>query len=329
MNKTSKQVLRFSQSRLFKQLTKSSPITLVDIGARGGIHQRWNLVSRDIRVLGFEPDMEECKKLNEKSGKNHIYFPIALYNRSGTIKMNVVQSAASSSIYLPNFSLWNRFPNSHELKVIKSIQVNCDTLDNVLKSNGIQDVDFLKVDTQGSELQVLQGAKNALQNFIFGIDVEVEFSELYKEQPLFSDVDEYLRKSGFVFFDFVGKLGRVKRNKFSENVSKGQVLWAHALYFKDFLLDKNIHSNYLNFEKTIKTIAIAEIYGFSDFALELLDFYNSKKIIDIDVYKDIKNMLIKNKLSPEYRLLANVRSMIGSYLKERMSSIYNLIKKRL
>ena len=133
-----------------------------------------------------------------------------------------------------------------------------------------------------------EGTRDTLQSSIFGVDIEVEFSQQYKEQPLFSDVDEYLRKSGFVFFDFIGDLGRVRRNKFSGNASGEQVLWAHALYFKDFLLDKNIHSNYLNFKKAIKTIATAEIYGFSDFALELLDFYNNKEIIDIDVYRILK-----------------------------------------
>lgn len=327
MKKAHSQYSDFLKAKLFKHLTKSSSIMLVDVGARGGIHSRWELIRESIRVLGFEPDLEECKRLNEKFGKNHTYFPIALYDKSGTIELNVGQNPANSSIYLPNFPLWNRFPNSYEIEVIRSIRVNCDTLDNILKTNDLQDVDFLKIDTQGSELQILQGASEILQKSIFGVDIEVEFSQLYENQPLFADVDIYLRDLGFSLFDI--NLARLKRKKYNNVYSKGQVLWAHALYFKDFLLDKNIHFDYLDSKKAIKTIAIAEIYGFSDFALELLDFYNSKKIIDINVYKDIKNMLIKNKLSPEYRLFANIRSTIGSYLKERIPSIYNLIKKRL
>ena len=311
-------VFRFSQSKLFKQLTKSNPIVLADVGARGGIHSKWNLPGESIRVLGFEPDLEECKRLNEKSGKNHTYFPIALYNIKGTIELNVGQNPATSSIYLPNFPLWNRFPNTHELEVIKSIQVNCDTLDNVLASNDIHDVDFLKIDTQGSELQILEGARETLKSSIFGVDVEVEFSPVYKDQPLFPDVDKYLRDLGFVLFDM--DLARLKRKKYGKFYSKGQVLWAHALYFRDFISNKegSYKDIIINSEKAIKTVAIAELHGFSDFALELLDFYNRRRIIEPDVYKNIKGMIVKNIPSSEYRLLKNIRSAIGEYLWERM-----------
>ena len=329
MKKTSGQITRFSQSKLFEQYTKSNPITLVDVGARGGIHSRWDLVKGNINVLGFEPNLQECKRLNEKSGNNNTYFPIALFNRAGMLDINITNNPSCSSVYLPDSLLLSRFSIANDFKLIKSSTVRCETLHKILGLNNIQNVDFLKIDTQGSELQVLQGAKNALKNFIFGIDIEVEFSELYKEQPLFSDVDKYLKNNGFVFFDFIGSLGRVKRNKFSKSFSKGQVLWAHALYFKDFLFNKNINSNYLNFEKAIKAIAIAEIYEFSDFALELLDFYHNKEVIDNNVYENVRELLMKDRLSPENQLLKNVRSTISGYLKQRIPSFHNLIKKKL
>lgn len=321
------QLLGFCRSELFKQLTKSSPVMLVDVGARGGIHPRWELIRESIRVLGFEPDLEECKRLNEEFEKNYAYLPIVLHNRSGTTEMNILRNSANSSMYLPNFYLWKRFPSSYELEVTKSINVQCNTLDNILKANNIHNVDFLKIDTQGSELQVLQGASKILQKSIFGVDVEVEFSQLYKNQPLFADVDIYLRDLGFSLFDI--NLARLKRNKYNNVYSKGQVLWAHALYFKDFLLNKNINSNYLNFEKAVRTVAIAELYGFSDFALELLDFYHNKEVIDNNVYENVRGLLAKDRLSPEHQLLKNVRSTIGNYLKQRIPSLYNSIKKKL
>lgn len=236
MKKVSAQTIRFSQSEFFEQYIKSNPIAVVDVGVRGGINSRWNLLSQNIKVLGFEPDLEECKRLNKGAGNNHTYFPIALYNKEGTIEINITRSPAASSIYLPNFSLMDRFPNSDDLKTVKLIEVQCNTLDRILRLNNIQDVDFLKIDTQGSELQILQGASETLQKSIFGVDIEVEFSQLYENQPLFADVDIYLRDLGFSLFDI--NLARLKRKKYSNVYSKGQVLWAHVLYFRDFLLNK-------------------------------------------------------------------------------------------
>jgi len=328
MSKILKQIVKFSSNEFFGQYTKSNPIILIDVGARGGIDTKWYLLDEgNLRILGFEADPQECERLNRQTGDNHTYFPIALFNRAGAIEINIAQSPATSSIYLPNLSLMDRFPNSDDLKVVKLNRVRCNTLDRVLELYNIRDADFLKVDTQGSEFQILEGARCTLKNFIFGVEVEVEFSQLYKNQPLFSDVDIYLRDLGFSLFDI--NLSRLKRKKYGNVYSKGQVLWAHALYFKDFLLNKNINSNYLNFEKVIKAIAIAELYGFSDFALELLDFYYNREFIDNNIYQNVRELLVENRLSPEYQLLKNVRFAIRSYLKQRIPSLYNLVKKKL
>ena len=53
-------------------------------------------------------------------------------------------------------------------------------------------VDFIKLDTQGSELDILHGAGSLLDN-CSGLQLEVMFSPLYEGQPLFADVDAYLR----------------------------------------------------------------------------------------------------------------------------------------
>ena len=167
----------------------------------------------------------------------------------------------------------------------------------------------------GSGIQILEDAKETLKNYVFGIDIELEFLPLYKQQPLFSDVDGYLREYGFVLFDL--NLARLKRKEYTKVYSKRQILWTHAVYFKDFLSSKNLIPNsYFCFEKVIKTIAIAELYGFPDFALELLDLYKNKGIIDTDVYNDIKDILIKNIPSTGYLMLKNIFSILKKYLRK-------------
>lgn len=140
---------------------------MVDVGARDGIDPRWELLGKNLKVLGFEPDSEECERLNKESRENHVYFPIALYNREGVVSIKILKNPSSSSIYSPNFSLMDRFEKSEDWEIIKSEEVPCNTLDNVLKLNNIQDVDFLKVDTQGSDLEVLKGGGGFKEFYIW------------------------------------------------------------------------------------------------------------------------------------------------------------------
>jgi len=315
----------FFTSKTFKKYTRKFPITLIDVGARGGIHRRWNSLKENLLVFGFEPDEEEYNRLKKNAKENQIYSPIALYDKRCEVSFNKTQMPGASSLYQPDVALKKHFLDEEKSQIVSTKKIQADTLDRVMRINKVSNVDFLKVDTQGSELKVLEGSKELLKKSIFGIRVEVEFIPLYKEQPLFPEIDRYLKSLGFVLFDLY--ISRAKRRKYKKVYSKGQVLSGDALYFKD-LIDPKIDSSYLSFEKAIKNIAISELYGYLDFSLELLDFYKTRRIIKDAIYEDIKKILIKktikNILSSEYQLLDIIRPTFGFYLKERIPFVHNL-----
>ncbi len=62
-------------------------------------------------------------------------------------------------------------------------------------------MDAIKVDTQGSELEILEGAKETLRSVNL-IEIEVTFNPKYDGQPLFAEVDQFLRSQGFVLWKF-------------------------------------------------------------------------------------------------------------------------------
>ena len=75
-----------------------------------------------------------------------------------------------------------------------------DTLSNQLKLNNFSEVDFIKIDVQGYGLSVLKGSIEYLSNTI-GLEIEVEFLEIYKNQPLFNKVDSFIQKHNFQLYD--------------------------------------------------------------------------------------------------------------------------------
>jgi len=62
--------------------------------------------------------------------------------------------------------------------------------------------EFLKLDTQGTEFEILQGAERTLAERTVAVFCEVEFFQVMEGQKLFSDVELFLREHGFAFYGF-------------------------------------------------------------------------------------------------------------------------------
>jgi hypothetical protein len=97
--------------------------------------------------------------------------------------------------------------------------------------------DYLKMDVQGAELDILRGAARALSSVLV-VQTEVAFVEMYRGQPLFADVDAELRRHGFMFHRFFGIAGRafkpfVKDSNLGDTFS--QQLWGDAVYVRDLM----------------------------------------------------------------------------------------------
>jgi protein O-GlcNAc transferase len=101
----------------------------------------------------------------------------------------------------------------------------------------VGDIDFVKIDVQGAELAVFQGGEKVLRNAML-VQTEVEFVELYENQPLFADVDRLLRSHGYQFHTFNGFGGRTFKPLIAnDNINQPvrQLLWSDAIYVKDWL----------------------------------------------------------------------------------------------
>lgn len=182
-------------------------------------------------LIAAEPDQNALAALRSKFPPPHRIIDKAI-GRGGSAVLHLTNTGYTSSLYEPNHNLMEKFQNLAELcQVVDRIPVETVRLDDVL--NG-QQPDFLKMDVQGAELDVLTGAQKALET-VSVVQTEVEFLELYKGQPLFADVDAELRKAGLQFHTFLGSATRCYK---PVNLPKGgaqgvkQLLWGEAVYIR-------------------------------------------------------------------------------------------------
>lgn len=120
------------------------------------------------------------------------FFCKLLSNNSNEVNFYKLQGTGDS-IFRENTKLYND---------IKGEKITTTTLDHVIRENRLPQPDFIKIDTQGSELSILQGAEIALNNTKLLV-VELPIIEFNLEAPRLNDVLDFLKKKSFVAYDIV------------------------------------------------------------------------------------------------------------------------------
>jgi FkbM family methyltransferase len=191
------------------------------------------LARRICTLVGFEPQSEALARLNASKGDLETYLPYAVGDgRRGTL--NVCQAPGMTSLFKPNPRVLTIFPNfMHFGRVVREIEIETRTLDSITE---IGQLDFLKIDVQGSELAVFLGGQSRLSNAV-AIHTEVSFVPLYQGQPVFGDIDLALREQGFIPHMFAAVNKRMilpLHNASNPNMVMNQLLEADVVYVRDF-----------------------------------------------------------------------------------------------
>lgn len=148
------------------------------------------------KVLFVEANPEVFHRLQKKMARmpEVMVANYGICDRDGSITLHVAANEQSSSILSAN----NDSEQSVYTREISKVTVEAKTLDNLLEELELSPEDFnlLNIDIQGAELLALRGASNALK-FVDGINIEVNYEEIYRGCPLIDDIDEFLEKVGF------------------------------------------------------------------------------------------------------------------------------------
>lgn len=148
-------------------------------------------------IYAFEPQPFSVfiSKKVFKDKKNFRLFNFALGARTCKRRLFIASASDSSSF----FPFANSFKSIYKnIKHVKSMPVKVHHLDGFKLQNSFSKDIFLKIDTQGFELEVLKGAKKFLKRCKY-IYVECSYISLYEGQPLFHVIQSFLEKRGFKF----------------------------------------------------------------------------------------------------------------------------------
>ncbi len=270
------------------------PFLVVDVRARGGFEGHWQHYGNQVRLIGFEPDDEECEALNSNTASDaEIYYPAALHRRRGTFQMYQTPHAASSGFYKTNMKFWDRFPDKVNLGTISAVDVDAVDFDSFARENDISSIDFLKLDVEGAELDVLHGAENVLRDSVWGLSVEIAFAPVHEDRPVFAEIDIFLRSLGFVLFDMTSNrhartaLSPLRYAEVPGATGSGQLIWGQAIYLRDAVAEIESGSrDGMEWSKSnvLKLASFMNPVNLNDCAFELLQFANQRGMLpDVNV----------------------------------------------
>jgi FkbM family methyltransferase len=217
--------------------TSSGTISVIDVGARFGIHPTWRALkgSPVLRLAAFEPDANEVVRLAQKyqAFPNYQIHALALGNENKMGVLNLLGNRGFSSFLEPNAQeTWFGVDRPGEGEVEERLSVPTRRLDDWCRDANFVP-DFLKVDTEGSDLEVLQGAESVIDHHVLGIRCEVFFRELYRNVPEIDAVHQFLRAKGFVLasLDYNGKGSA--QSYFCPHDRYGVLMGCEALYLRN------------------------------------------------------------------------------------------------
>lgn len=199
--------LNSTERNAFKDQLKiigSNSVTIFDVGAcTGEVTFQYNYLFRNSIIYSFEPFIPSFEILQKNTSKlpNIKCFNVALSDVSGQIDFHVNKSYTTCSILATHPDSGKNW-NEEALCTTEKIKINSITLDDFIVQNQIEKIDILKLDTQGTEYQIIEAASKSIsQNKISLIYLEIIIMTTYQQQKSFDEILLLLRSKGFVLYN--------------------------------------------------------------------------------------------------------------------------------
>ena len=301
---------------LVAQGLKAERFALLDIGCSGGIDPRWRAFGGKLKALGIDASDSECKRLAAAESNPEVSYVAAFVGQSADRAIDLSAGPAAPLIMKMRDRM--SFMRTREIRDAKLQTASTEeqlrhnaweltgladptkpvVVPDLLAQRGWTDLDYMKIDTDGIDWQILQTFEGRLASFhLLALQMEVNFvGDGAADEHSFHNTDRFLRRHGFDLF-------RLDVRNYSSRALPARYIWptpaethsgrpfqGEAYYAIDLLGPHGTaRVDGLTGEKVAKLAAILSAWDVPDAAAELLLGCRDrlKPVIDVDRSLDV------------------------------------------
>jgi len=288
----------FLQTLSIASFCESAGFAALDIGARGEVDAALKPLAWATTMIGFEPEPAEAAALqasNPAPWKERRIIAAAVGGENGPAKLHIPPSPASASLLPHNPEMIDWFGLTAQHSIDRTFEVDTRTLDALLAEKSIIPADYIKIDVEGAEGAILDGAKDYLKSCL-ALRVEVSFLEQRVNQPLGWEMAQSLMAGGFLILDVI-EPQRWRTNALAGHpyVTKGAMPYSRPVLAQgDFIAVRDFRT-ITDPVAALKLVILTAAMGYYDFAAlirrklaSLIDGMDSAKTLHLD--DDLRRM---------------------------------------
>ena len=315
-------------SRKLVSICPNRDVIAVDVGGAVEMQPHWLRLPKIAKTFVFEPHLEsflalqERQKIDPTYTYNH-YLMIALAGKNGRRTLYKSNEATGSSLLPPHPDGIGTFPENDYLFPMEEETVEAQTLASALELFNLSHVDAIKLDTQGTEFEILKGLGPELSRDLLLVEMEIPIIENYEGNATnLPDVIRYCKRLELDLFDlrcnrFPGNIIRLGKNFATRTLhaewglpSMGERLnEVDAVFFKDprKLIDEGCSQ-----EKLRRLISLLALYYFFPEAVFAAEYGCGKEVLD-----PVERDSILQTLRELHAMARNQARVYERHLKER------------
>jgi hypothetical protein len=280
------------------------PFVLLDVGCAGGIDDAWRVFGPSLVARGYDPDIDACEEAQRREPFHDVRYQacfVGLPEEHPIVRRRLAEAAR-----WPDTNIWGRITAGklacaqQDAAAAQPVRLADPStilgVDEIVRSEQLPTVDFLKVDVDGPDFDVLESARGVLrEQKVLGVGLEVNwFGSANPTEHTFHNTDRFLRKQGYALLGVtVRTYSRIDMPApFSYEIYAqtrfGQPYQGDAIYVRDLAAphEQDLADAY-PVDKLAKLASIYELIGLPDCAAEVLNRFGSR----LAVFGDIEPLL--------------------------------------